>query len=180
MTVDFAGQPGCIIATQNSVSAIDGDRTTNYVIAINELVGTDSSGQPLQAIKDILAQYPTARVLKLRPQLQSFRKGYANALVARPLFLKDPESRNMDQLEGFVRREMAAHQNKAVHVKYTVEGWSQNNNPFAIDTMVAVKDEVLGFDGNMYVLERHLTKSRPGKTQAHLTLCLPYSVALAA
>lgn len=175
---DLAGQPGCIVARAFGGLDASLDRKQNVVIVINELAGCDQNGQPLQAIKDILAQYKSARVVALRPQLKSFRSGYANALVARPLFLKDDESRNIDQLEGFARREMAQHQNKALHLKYTVEGLSQDSKPFAPNTMVSVKDDVFGIDTNMYVLEREFHKAREGGTITNLTLCLPYTIAL--
>jgi prophage tail gpP-like protein len=178
VTLDFGGQPGCIVASMQGAMDATQDRTWIYVIMINELVGTDANGQPLQAIKDILAQYPSARVLKLRPQLQSFRKTFADSLVPRPLFVKDSESRNIDQLEGYVRREMAQHQNKALHLRYTVSGLAQNGNPYATNTMVTVKDEVFGIDTNLYVFEREFHKARGQRTMTHLTLCLPYTVAL--
>jgi prophage tail gpP-like protein len=150
--------------------------STLRVIGINELSGTDASGANLPVVADILARYKDAKVLPIRSELNVFRKSYADALVARPMFLKDDESRNIDQLSGFVRREMAKRQHKALHVKYEMMGLSIDNAPWAPNTMVTVADDVLDITGPLYVLEREFMKARTGGTKTNLTLCLPHSL----
>lgn len=177
-TFELDGQPSVIIATCAGALDSSVDQTRNYVIAVNELVGTNADGTISQPIKDIIAQYPGATVLSLRPQLTGFRKGFADTLLPRPLFLKDSTSRDINQLSGFARREMANKQHKALHLKVSIEGLSQDNAPFCSDTMVSFEDEVLGISQNLYVLEREFTKSRSGGSSTNLTLCYPYTLGL--
>lgn len=175
-TWDLGSQPACVVARGVGGADPEGDRTTIRVIAINELVGTDTSGQPLQVIKDVMARYKDAKVVDQRPQLQPFRSHYADTLVARPLFLKDDESKDTDQLQSFVRHELAMRQQKALSYRTGIKGFTENGVPFAINTMVAMADEVSSISDPLYVLEREFKKDRSGGTKTQLSLILPYTL----
>lgn len=92
----------------------------------------------------------------------------------RVLYLHDDESQNAEQLEAFVRREMALLQRKSLVVHYTVEGHGQLINnifvPWDVDTVVDVNDEVAGLREKLYVLSRTFNKSRSGGTTTNLEL----------
>lgn len=92
----------------------------------------------------------------------------------RVLFLHDDESKTQEQLNNYVKREMALLQRKSLTVSYTVEGHGQNTpDGFAIwtvDTTVDVEDEVAGLNERLYVLGRTFNKSRSGGTTTHLEL----------
>lgn len=92
----------------------------------------------------------------------------------RVLYLHDDESQTQEQLENFVRREMALLQRKSLTVSYTVEGHGQQTPKgfriWTVDTTVDVEDEVAGLTERLYVLGRTFNKSRSGGTTTHLEL----------
>lgn len=175
-TFDVGGQPSCIVARGTGSVSADLTSSTIRVIAINELAGTDENGNPLPYVKDILAAYKDAKVLAVRPELKVSRRSFSDSLTARPMFLKDDESRNLDQLSSFARREMAKRQHKALQVKYELIGLTVGGAPWAPNTMVTVADEVLDINGPLYMLEREFTKARHGGTSTKATCVLPHSL----
>lgn len=101
------------------------------------------------------------------PSLMKVRK-------PRVLYLHDDESQTQEQLENFVKREMALLQRKSLTVNYTVEGHGQNTPKgfriWTVDTTVEVEDEVAGLTERLYVLGRTFNKSRSGGTTTQLEL----------
>lgn len=141
------------------------------VLMVNEIVGvTDSAGTYATVVDQIIARYPTAKVLPVRNELFVHRDDFGPNIVARPLFLEDPDSRNIDQLEKFVRREMAKRQQKALEVTYELEGLTQDGAPYAMNTVVDVDDDVLNIHEPLWVKSRKFTKSRGGGTRTELKL----------
>jgi prophage tail gpP-like protein len=92
----------------------------------------------------------------------------------RVVYMHDDESATSEQLEAFVRREMALFQRKSVVAKYTVEGHGQltpsGYHAWTVDTTVQVKDEAARFEEVMWVLSRTFKKSRDGGTTTDLDL----------
>jgi len=174
---DWESQPSCFVATGVGGTEANLDRRSLAVVCINELVGTDANGEPLQEIKNIIATYPGAVVLPLRKQLIPDRKGFAESLIARPMFGKDKDAHTADQLAAFARREMSARQHKAFQLKVTITGLSLDGVPFAPNTNVIVKDDVLGISKTLWVMEREFEKTREG-TRTSITLVLPFTVDL--
>ena len=94
----------------------------------------------------------------------------------RPMYLHDDESKTLEQLENFVRREMSLRQRSALTAVYTLEGHSHNGRPWCVDTIVNVDDDVCGIHGNMWVMSRTFTKDRMSGTRTRVELILPYTM----
>lgn len=91
---------------------------------------------------------------------------------ARPLYLYDPESHTQDELDAFLRRELALRLRKALTARYTIMGHKLNGQPIAVDTVVSVKDDRSGLDMNLWVLGRKFTKSAHEGTRTHIQTIL--------
>jgi prophage tail gpP-like protein len=87
---------------------------------------------------------------------------------ARAIYLHDDESTTVEQLEAFVRREMANYQRRSLEVSYEVEGHGQLIDgafvPWTINTVVKVKDQPADLDEDLWVMGVHYKKSRGGTT----------------
>lgn len=166
---DNTDQPSCIIATGVGTGG-ENPRGKLIAIAINELTALDEDGNMSSDVKTAIANYPNAKVLKL----QSFQpvSRYLQH-KARPIYLHDDESKTIEQLQFFARREMAIRQRKALTAKYTVEGHVNNGQPWAVDTMVSVEDDIGDIHQDMYVIGRTFVKDRSGGTRTEVELILP-------
>lgn len=84
------------------------------------------------------------------------------------------DCQTQEQLENFLKREMALLRRKSLSVNYTVEGHIMNSTTgpaaWTVDTTVQVKDDVAGVDEVLYVAGRTFHKSRYGGTTTHLEL----------
>lgn len=90
---------------------------------------------------------------------------------ARPLYLYDSESKTIDELRAYLRRELALRMRKSLVAQYTIEGHVLAGQPIAVDTMMDVDDDISGVHGPMWVMSRRLTKAageQGTKTQVHL------------
>ena len=92
----------------------------------------------------------------------------------RTLYLHDDESQTQEQLDNFVRRELALLQRKSLTARYTVEGHGQMTPdgfvPWTVDTTVRVEDDIAGLHETLYVLGRTFRKSRASGTTTTLEL----------
>lgn len=176
LSVDWECQPSCVVATGFGGTESSQDRRGLTVIMVNELVGTSENGEILPEIKNIIASRKGAKVLPLRKELIPSRKGFAARLVARPMFVKDDESRTIDQLVRSAMRMMAEKQHKAFHLKYQVQGLTQDGKPFTTNAVCEVNDEILGVTIPLWILEREFQKGRTSGTETNLTLVLPHSL----
>lgn len=96
--------------------------------------------------------------------------------VSRPMFLEDDESKTAEELENFVRREMALRMRQGFTAHYTVDGHTQNGSPWAVDTMIRVDDDRCNLHEPLYVIARTFTKSRTDGTKTQLELIRPHSM----
>lgn len=172
---NYGDQPACIVAVGHGGQK-DVAKAALKCIVINELVGTDESGSPLPEVQTIIDRYKGAKVLPMRPSLQSMRGTFA-ALVARPVFLFDDSSKTISELEKFARRAMAEHQKKALRVEYTIPGLSRGGQVWSVNTSVAIDDPRLGLNQTLWIESVRAEKS-PGGTRTHLTLILPRTLEL--
>jgi prophage tail gpP-like protein len=175
---DLDSQPSCIVAQSVHAPQHDEAKTTARVIMVNELVGTDSEGNVLPEVQNIIARYKGSKVLGMRTQLQPLRRRFNDTLVSRPMFVKDEESRSLAQLEAFVRRTMAEHQHRALMAQYTVDGHTQNGVPWSINATSEMRDEVSGLLTPLWIMERTFEKSRNAGTVTHVSLVRPHTLAL--
>ena len=171
LELDGEEQPSVIIATGSGGGGFR-DHATLKVAMVNELTGCDSSGGILPAVQATINRFPGIHVLPIRPRLLPLAAGFSYE-HSRPRFLHDDESRNQGQLEAFVQRAMAEHQKRAVTLKYTLTGLSQNGTAFVCNTIAHVQDEVAGVEGRFWVMARELAGGRPGGTHTTLTLIPP-------
>jgi len=175
---NLASQPSCIVAFGFG-GGRDAEKSKLRCIMINELTGLDAAGKPLPEVQNILARYKGARVLPIRSELVPIQRPIGDRLVAAPFFCKDDEAKNLEQLEGFVRREMANRQKQAVTGDYTMIGHTQDGHPWTVNSLVSVEDEVANFSGQMWVMEKSFAKSSSGTTTV-LKLILPYALQIGA
>ncbi len=158
-------QPSVIIA-QGRGGGGDFPKSIPTVYMQNPAVVCDNS--------QIRAMYPDAKEVFL---LDDAGNALANtdfqlitSSVPRPMFLEDDESQTPEQLENFVRREMAMKMRQGFTAHYTVDGHTQNGVPWAVDTMVQVDDDRTNVHEPLYVLARTFTKSRTDGTKTQLEL----------
>lgn len=179
VTTNISSQPSCIVATGFG-SGRDTEKAKMRVIMVNELVGLDDSGNPLPEIQNLKARYKSAKVLPIRKELVPFKRPLGDRKIVKVLNCKDDESKTIAQLEAFVRREMANHQQGALQVSYELVGYSSDGkHPWAVNTLVSVQDEVLGITENLWVLEKTFTKSSGGGTKTALQLIRPFTLQIA-
>jgi prophage tail gpP-like protein len=172
-------QPGVIILRGNA-SGTGTQKEGFTVIQINELVGLGADGQPHQYIKRIIAQNKGARVLPLRPQLIPPNQSLSAAYRGAALFTKDDEARTIEQLEAACRKKMMEFQIRGYEVRFVMRGLTQNQAPWAVNTMVSVVDDKLGISRNLWLAERTFSKSKGGGTTTSGRLVLPYTAAISA
>ena len=177
---DLSEQPSVIVATGFG-SGQDTQKSKLRVIMINELTGLDDSGDPLPDILAIKARYPSAVVLPLRSQLKALTRPQGDPKINRPFFLKDDESKNLQQLEAFVRREMGRRQQKALTCNYVVKGHtSDGTHPWSVNTMTTVDDDVFGVSEPMWIVERTFSKTFGSGTRTAMKLIRPNTLMISA
>ncbi len=177
-TVDWSEQPSMIIA-----SGFGGGKEFPHngikVICINELLSGSESSQAALALAALKKRYPAAKIL---PSIQALvnsasASGFGAGPIA-PVFMKDDDSKNIEQLSAFVRREMSKFQMKALEVRYAVDGWSQNDSLWTTNTMVSVDDDRLGIHEPLWLSDRAFHKTKNGGTTCDLRLIRPYTLVL--
>lgn len=173
---DIFTQPTCIVAFGFG-GGQDVQKSRLKCIMINELTGLDDQGRILPSVQQIIARYKGAQVLPLRPQLSGFPKPLGDSGTAMPLFLKDDEAKNPDQLAAFVRREMARRQMTALQLTYEVVGHTQDGHPWCVNTQAAVQDEVFGVNETLWVQDVSFAKSGGGTTGS-IKVIRPYTLAI--
>jgi prophage tail gpP-like protein len=175
LTTDLSTQPSCIMA-YGFGGGVDVQKSALKVLMVNELTGLDDAGNPLPEILNIKARYKSCKVLPIRADLVPFTRPIGDQHLSAPLFCEDKESKNLAQLEAYVRREMANKQQGALSVNYEVIGHTQGGYPWAVNTLVSVDDEVLGIHRDMWVAEKTFTKDSGGGTKTSLRLILPHTL----
>lgn len=167
---DITDQPTVIVASGWSQSGEFSGGAIDAIYSNTIVVIPDEESNSLPADVQTYAR-AGARVLSGHPFHTDLR---FNVPKHKVLYLSDPESQTLEQLENYVRREMALLQRKAVTVNYTVEGHGQDTPdgfiPWTVDTIVRVEDEIADLREDMYVLARTFHKSRSGGTTTHLEL----------
>lgn len=178
--INGTNQPTMIIATGFGGGG-EYDRSHMKVIMVNELTGLTAGGLYRSEVRDTLLDHPEATVLDARGQLGSLlvNDGVVGNMVKaphRPIYLHDDESKTIEQLENFVRREMALRQRDGITAHYTFEGHTLQGAPWCVDTIVDVDDDALGLHTRMWVMSRTFEKSRMGGTTTTVELIMPYTL----
>lgn len=150
------------------------------VAAVNELISVNTDGSYVQSVKDVLAKHPDAVLLSesdfdgdlvIRADSEPYPR-------ARPLFLHDDDSRDIEQLKNFVKRELGTRQQGNLTCHYEVLGHTQNNIPWEVNTTVVVDDDVADIHETMWVLSVNFSKSRYGGTTTRVEVIRLWSLRL--
>ena len=175
-TLNWAAQPTVIIA-EGFGGGPEFGKSKIQVIMINELTGLDPNGQPVSQIQDIKGSYPNAFVVPIRKELVPKVQPLASKYSFCPMYVKDDESKTIEELKFAVLRRMAECQRKVLNVNYTVAGFlNQKGEPWAVNTLVNVDDDILGIHEKMWVLGRTFNKSVKSGTSTSLQLIKPYTL----
>lgn len=94
--------------------------------------------------------------------------GNTRNLRPRPMFKHDAESKNIEQLEHYARREMSMLTRKFLTAKYTIRGHMIDGTVPVSDTTWHIRDEVGDIDEVMWLTSRTLKRSRSGGTTTEL------------
>jgi len=182
MTLDLSAQPSIIIAT-GAGGGQDTSKIKLRVGMVNELTGFDSSGNFVPGVQDLLTKYPQMDLIPTRMDVlaQALPRPTGDVKMNRPFFLKDKESKNLAQLEMFVRREMGRRQQKAQTLNYVVKGHTSDGiHPWTVNTNVQVLDDVFNIHSPMWVYERTFSKSFSSGTVTQMKLILPNTLLIGA
>jgi prophage tail gpP-like protein len=132
----------------------------------------------------LLASYPGIAIYT-DPQLAALAQTdlYGQTLFpladpnARPIYLYDPESHDMAQLQAFARKELSLRMRKGYTATYTIEGHKLNGQPVAVDSLIDVDDDRSNLHRTMWVLARHFKKAAGSRgTTTTLELIRPGSL----
>lgn len=173
LTLNWEAMPSCVVCSGVSSGDATEGRQQGVIIAVNELIGVDASGNIKPEIKAIIAEHKGCVVLPIRSNLVPQRASFSATVVARPMFIKDKDSQTIEQRTAFAKRQLVAKQSHGFRLKYGMAGWSQKGAVWTVNTNVGVSDDVLAQSGTMWVLEKELTKSRGGGTEANVTVIPP-------
>ena len=184
--VSIDEQPSIIIADGTSGGTEFGHSKIR-AYCVNPFLGVSAEGVNNAAVLALLAQYPDARQVVLTARTQNAYRGFQKptnkwqGLPNRPLFLHSESATTIEELEAYVRREMALRLRKAVAVNYTVEGHGQFYQggafvPYDVNTIVRVKDTVGRINGPMWVISRTFERSRGSGSTTKLELIVPGSL----
>ena len=161
-------QPTIIVATGFGGGG-EYPRSGMKVVMVNEVTGLDAKGAIRADVQTVITQNADAKLLALR---SGFAVRMPNARV-RAVYLHDDESKTVQQLEDFVRREMALRQQASVVVHYTFEGHTLMGIPWYTNSVAHVDDDALEIHGRMWCISRSFTKSRGGGTHASVEFIMP-------
>jgi prophage tail gpP-like protein len=92
---------------------------------------------------------------------------------ARPLYLTDANSKSQEELECFLKRELALRRQKAFSYTFEVLGHNYTAGdgakvPWTVDMVVSVEDDYCDVHEDLWVIGRTFTKSRNGGTTTKL------------
>lgn len=166
-------QPSIIIATGFGGGG-EYSRSGMKVIMVNEFTGLNASGAIRPELNAIIDDNPEASFVQSNAEVgASFRMPDA---PVRAIYLHDDESKTPEQLEFFVRREMALRQQHAYGTRFLFEGHTLRGVPFYTNSIANVDDDKLQIHDRMWCMSRTFMKSRGGGTLAHTDWIVPGTV----
>lgn len=175
LSKNFSNQHSVVVGFGGGGGKVD-VRSKLISIAINELTGLDRSGNPLPEVTNILGQFPHAKVLPIRKKLIPTQEATIKYfLVNRPLFFKEDESRNIEQLSNVVRRKLSAEQKEGFGVTFEVIGFTQNGYVWSPNSLVKVNDDVLGIHQDLWIDKVDFAKDSGNGSNCKIHCILPYS-----
>ncbi len=94
----------------------------------------------------------------------------------KPLYMQETSIRSSEAAARKALRELMSNKRSAFQLDYLVDDHGQRGRLFAVDTTVAVVDEVLGINGTFYVTKRTFEKDRPAGTSTRIRAVPPGSL----
>lgn len=165
---DFAlsgrDQPSCIVGF-GSGGGGEFAKSQLKGLIVNPLIQAD--------IGRVLTAYPTIRAAVLPPDAADIGVTPIVDANARPLFLYDAQAHTQAQLEAFLLRELALRMRKSLTAHYGIIGHRLGGLPVAVDTMVAVDDDVSRLHQALWVLGRRFSRSTESGSRTTLELIRP-------
>ena len=139
-------------------------------MVINPMI---SDGANLNA--PIINAYPTVKPVLLSSALidAAIRSYPIPDVLARPLYLVDRDAHHQDELDAFLRRELAVRMRKSLMGRYTIEGHKLNGRPIAVNTIVSVDDDRSNLHVPLWIQSRRFSKTRAAGTRTELSGILP-------
>lgn len=175
VTLDLGEQPSIVVADGFSGGGEFG-RSKILAVGVNPALDVDATAEIEHWTKKGASYIPF-----------SFRGPKMRCPTARPMYLHDDESKTQEQLENFVRREMALRLRKSLTARYVVRGHvgeiyssghAETGSIWAVDTIAHVRDELSDLDEPLWVLSRTFSKSRNQGSTTEVELIRPHSLEL--
>ncbi len=181
---DGGTQPSVIFATGAGTGG-QNPRDQFTICVVNPMVQTDNTA--------IFAAYPRTTPMDLDflgssysgngkdvPVYNATGGAYVDSF-ARPLFLHDENSKTIEELEGFLKRELALRMHKSFSYTFEVVGHEYKAHdgasvPWAVDTIVTVDDDVCDVHEDLWIISRTFTKSRSGGTKTKVECIRPHTL----
>lgn len=167
VSYDLSAQPSYIVA-EGSGGGGEWGHAKLRVVIINPFV---------EVADNLLAELEQYKPYKLALYYDPAIHGTAKVPVIigntrnprpRPMFKRDAESKNIEQLEHYARREMSMLTRKFLTAKYTIRGHMLNGVVPVSDTTWHIRDEVGDVDEVMWLTSRTLKRSRASGSSTDL------------
>ncbi len=158
-------QPSIIVA-QGFCGGGEFSKSRMTVLMQNPAVDCDNGA--------ILAAYPDATQVALELDVPSIK-----SKRPRPMYLHDDESHTPEELQNFVRREMALRMRHCFSANYVVSGHTNSGAPWCVDAIAKVDDERAfpPLHEPLWILGRTFSKTRGAQgTQTHLEMIRPHTL----
>ena len=166
VTYDLTSQPSFIVA-EGFGGGAEWGKSKLRVVMMNPFVEFQDD------IEAILARF--------RPYTLAYyisqNEGAASAAIVlgniknprpRPMFLHDAESRSIEELSRFARREMSLRTRKFLTAKYTIAGHMVDGVVPIVDSVWQIEDALGDLSEPMWLKGRTLKRARPGGTTTDL------------
>ncbi|MFA5186337.1 MAG: hypothetical protein WC551_07680 [Patescibacteria group bacterium] len=173
VTRDYTGQPSFIVG-RGRIPGKTFERTKTSVTLTSNLAASGTQTPALKAVGespfiDHLGYQIEKETVVVPAKPVEWANEFAST-VARPIFLTDDHSKDIEELKKFVQREMSLRTRHAVTGHYIVAGHTQNDVPWTIDSICDVSDEVSDWERPMWILSRTFRKDRSSGTTTELEL----------
>lgn len=178
ININAETQPSCIVA-RGFGGGDQEPKAKSLVIAVNELVAVTPDGNPVKSATNTIARYQGAKVLPIRKELLPKENNIVAVFTQKPVFIKDDESKSIEQLSAFARRVLSRYQKEFITLTYTLKGHSYEGvYPWNFNTMVDVDDDYLDIHEKMWIIGRDFIKSKADGTLTQVRLIKPFTLVL--
>lgn len=178
---DWSEQPAIVVATGRGAGG-PFSRSTLRTAVLNQYVAVDPRTNKIRPeIAALIKELGVDPIVpgpdwNNSPVIAAQR--FYNVGIVRPMFFHDDTSQTLEELEFFAMRRMAQYQHRLLTYRCTVFGHTQDDVPWATNTIANVKDEACGIDEPMWIKSRTFRKDRMNGTTTELELIRPWTLVL--